>query len=110
MMAADSVATLGTGGDDGEDNETAAVDEGRRADAQDARAREDKDNCDRAQIEAQCGGDVSESNETWCDARSTVDFLGGSMAVVRPRPVASSFAAPEGLDLDASARRGAYGE
>jgi hypothetical protein len=43
------------------------VDEGRRADAQDARAGEDKDNGDCAQTEADAPSHEAESNETWCD-------------------------------------------
>jgi hypothetical protein len=43
------------------------VDEGRRADAQDARAGEDKDNGDCAETEADAGSDDAESHETWGD-------------------------------------------
>ena len=50
-----------------EDREAPCVDEGRHLCTQDARAREDKDNGDRTQIEAKHGSDASESNETWCD-------------------------------------------
>jgi hypothetical protein len=43
------------------------MDEGRCTDAQDARAREDEDNGDCAQIEADGRRDEAESNETWGD-------------------------------------------
>jgi hypothetical protein len=48
-------------GNDGgeEDNEEPAVDEGRGAHAEDARAREDKDDCDRAEAQAERGCGVS---------------------------------------------------
>jgi hypothetical protein len=51
-----------------EDDKAAAVDEGRRADAQDARAGEDKDNGDCAQTEAERGSDLSEGGTTRGDA------------------------------------------
>jgi hypothetical protein len=49
-----------------EDYEASCVDEGRCPYTQNARTREDKDDGDRAQIEAERGGNTSESNETWC--------------------------------------------
>jgi hypothetical protein len=42
-----------------EDNEEPAVDEGRGAHAEDARAREDEDNGDRAEVKAERGCGVS---------------------------------------------------
>ena len=51
-------------GEDGEDDEGATVDDRGRADAEDAGAREDKDNCDRAQAEADPGSDVRQGNRT----------------------------------------------
>jgi len=61
-------SNIGHGEENGEDDEAATVDEGRRADAQDARAGESENECDRAQAEADPGSDVSASNETRCDA------------------------------------------
>src|SRR6202163_2416056 len=49
-----------------EDYEASCVEEGRWPYTQNARTREDKDDGDRAQIEAERGGNTSESNETWC--------------------------------------------
>jgi len=46
-----------------EEDEGAAVDKGRRADAQDARAREDEDDGDRAQIEADGRRDPAEGRQ-----------------------------------------------
>ena len=58
-------------GEDGEDDEGATVDDRGRADAEDAGAREDKDNCDRAQAEADIGSDVPQGNSTRGDAGAT---------------------------------------
>jgi hypothetical protein len=68
MMVADSLAPLMHGEENGEDYETAAVSEGRRADPQDACAGESESECDRAQIEAGAGSDVSEGKGTRGDA------------------------------------------
>jgi hypothetical protein len=57
----------GTGKENGED-EAAAVDEGGRADAEDACAPEDKDNSDCAETWAERGSDLSEGMGDWCDA------------------------------------------
>ena len=65
---------------DGEDDEAASVDEGRRADPKDARARESENECDRAQAQAECGSDVSASNATWCDAGRRTEEEKGVMA------------------------------
>jgi hypothetical protein len=55
------------GEENGED-EPAAVDEGGRADAEDACAPEDKDNSDCAETWADRGSDLSEGMDDWCDA------------------------------------------
>ena len=60
MKAADSAEHPCQGNGDGEDDKAATVDEGRCADAQEARAREDKGNCDRAQAETDAGSDVQQ--------------------------------------------------
>jgi hypothetical protein len=44
------------------------VDEGRRADPEDARAREDKDHGDRAETWAERGSDISEGKRARCDS------------------------------------------
>jgi hypothetical protein len=80
MIAADSVATFADGEENGEDDEAASVDEGRRADTQEARAREDKDNGDRAQAETDAGSHEAESSETWCAARGRSEEEKGVMA------------------------------
>jgi hypothetical protein len=54
---------------DGEEGyEAPSVDEGGHSHAKDARAREDKDDCDCAQTEAQRGSYASEGDGAWCDA------------------------------------------
>jgi hypothetical protein len=68
MMAVDSLAPLMQGKENGEEDEAAAVDDGRCPHVEDARAREDENNGDRAQTQAERGSDVSASNETWGDA------------------------------------------
>jgi len=50
-----------------EDYEVASVDEGRCPYIEDAGARRGKNNCDRAEAQAECRSDASEGNETWCD-------------------------------------------
>ena len=68
MIAADSLAPLMHGEEDGEeDYEAAAVDEGRRTHPQDACAREDEDCGDCGQAETDAGSHEAESNATWCD-------------------------------------------
>ena len=54
-----------------EDYEASSVDERGRSYPQNARTREDEDNCDRAEIEAQRGSHESEGNEIGCDAGRT---------------------------------------
>jgi hypothetical protein len=68
MIAADWFRRCEHEEENGEDDETAAVDERRRAHAQDARAREDEDDGDCAPTEAECGSDVSEGASTRGDA------------------------------------------
>src|SRR5437588_10523214 len=67
MMIADSLAKLMQREEDDEEDECAAVDDGRCPHVEDARAREDEDNGDRAQTEADAGSHEAASNETWCD-------------------------------------------
>jgi hypothetical protein len=56
------------GNKDGEeDYEASSVDERGRSYPQNARTREDEDNCDRAEIEAQRGSHETEGNEIGCD-------------------------------------------
>ena len=52
------------------------MDEGRCKDVEDARAGEDKDNGDRAQIEADGRRDASESKGTWGDAGGRLEEEG----------------------------------
>jgi hypothetical protein len=54
-----------------EDCETPSVDKGRYPHAENARARESENECDRAQTKADSRSDVSESNAPRCDARDT---------------------------------------
>jgi hypothetical protein len=68
LSCCDSFRRWEHGEENGEEGEGAAVNKGRRADAQDARAREDEDDGDRAQIEADGRRDASESEGTWSDA------------------------------------------
>ncbi len=64
---ADSAATFVNGDRDGEeDDEGSTVDKGRCAHPKDARAREDKDDGDRAQTQAKLGSDLSAGKETRC--------------------------------------------
>jgi len=58
------VTNIDEGGEDGEDDEAASVDGRGGADAEDARAREDKDICNRAETEANPGSDVRQGNRT----------------------------------------------
>jgi len=58
----------GTGEENGEEDEAAAVDEGRCSDTENACAREDEDNGDRSEAEAELYGDAAKSIVTWCDA------------------------------------------
>jgi hypothetical protein len=51
-----------------EDNAEPSVDEGRAAHAEDARARADEDNGDRAQAQAERGCDATQGISSWCDA------------------------------------------
>jgi hypothetical protein len=70
-MADDSLAiSVHWGNRDGEEdnNEAPAVDERRRANAKDARARKDKDHGDRAETQADRGSDISEGKGARCDA------------------------------------------
>jgi hypothetical protein len=69
MMVADSLATSVHGNNDGEeDNAEPAMDEGRAAHAEDARARADEDNGDRAQAQAKRGCGVSAGIKAGRDA------------------------------------------
>jgi hypothetical protein len=54
---------------DGEAENVACVDEGRGAHAEDVRAREDKDDCDRAEAQAERGCGVSAGIKAGRDAR-----------------------------------------
>jgi hypothetical protein len=58
------VSNIDEGGEDGEDDEAASVDGRGGADAEDARARDGKDICNRAEAEADPGSDVRQGNRT----------------------------------------------
>ena len=74
----------GTGKENGED-EAAAVDEGGRADAEDACAPEDKDNSDCAETWAERGSDLSEGMGDWCDAGGGEGRRGRNRIALRRR-------------------------
>jgi hypothetical protein len=77
-------------GDGEEDNEEPAVDEGRAAHVEGARAGADEDDGDRAEIKAKRGCDATQSISSWCDTgRRSREKEGASaawMMTVRPAP------------------------
>jgi hypothetical protein len=92
MIAADSAATFRMGNSDGEeDYETPSVDKGRRAHAEDARAGEDKDDCNCPQTKAERTSDLSERVGTLCDAgNGSEETEGVSRSMAEPTELQKS--------------------